>query len=119
MLIVAENRPEWCVADLAVLGAGAVTVPAYTTNTTDDPRLPAHGPRETKAVICSGHQLAKRLLPAVAQAPSARFVLFMDPIEDVGALPVSALSWADALALGREAAPPDRSGKLPRTTSLA
>ena len=36
MLLVAENRPEWCIADLAILRAGGITVPAYTTNTTDD-----------------------------------------------------------------------------------
>jgi long-chain acyl-CoA synthetase len=111
VLIVAENRPEWCVADLAVIGAGAVTVPAYTTNTTDDHAyLLQHC--EAKAVICSGRQPAKRLLPAVAQAPSAGFVLSMEPLEDVGALPAPALSWAEALALGREVAPLDRAGKL-------
>lgn len=99
VLIVSENRPEWCVADLAILMAGAVTVPAYTTNTVEDHAfLLAHS--EAKAVICSGRQLAKRLLPAVAQVPGVRLVLFMEPLDDVGALPVSALSWADALQLG-------------------
>jgi long-chain acyl-CoA synthetase len=34
--VVGENRPEWCLADLAILTAGGVTVPAYTTNTPDD-----------------------------------------------------------------------------------
>ena len=113
VLIVAENRPEWCVADLAVLGAGAVTVPAYTTNTTDDHAyLLRHS--EAKAVICSGRPLAKRLLPAVAQAPSVRFALSMEPLEDAGTLPVRMLGWADALALGRGAAPLDRAGRLGR-----
>src|SRR4029078_12545378 len=28
-----ENRPEWLIADLAVMSAGAITVPAFTTNT--------------------------------------------------------------------------------------
>jgi long-chain acyl-CoA synthetase len=28
--LVAENRPKWCLADLAILTAGGVTVPAYT-----------------------------------------------------------------------------------------
>ena len=68
VLIVAENRPEWCVADLAILTAGAITVPAYTTSTTDDfAYLLNHA--EVAAVICAGHQIAKRLLPAVAQSP--------------------------------------------------
>ena len=111
VLIVSENRPEWCVADLAILMAGAITVPAYTTSTTDDfAYLLGHA--EAKAVICSGHHLAKRLLPAVAQSPSVRLILFMEPLDEVGALPVSALSWADALTLGRKAAPVDHADRL-------
>ena len=34
--LVSENRPEWCIADLAIMAAGCVTVPAYTTNTERD-----------------------------------------------------------------------------------
>ena len=36
--LVAENRPEWIIADLAVMSAGAITVPAYVTNTVEDHR---------------------------------------------------------------------------------
>jgi long-chain acyl-CoA synthetase len=111
VLIVAENRPEWCIADLAILGAGGITVPAYTTNTTEDHAY-LLGHAEAKAVVCSGRQLAKRLLPAIAQTSSVRFVLFMEPLDGVGALPVSALSWADALVLGRKATPLDHAAKL-------
>src|SRR5690348_18148250 len=32
--LVSENRPEWLISDLAVMAAGCVTVPTYTTNTT-------------------------------------------------------------------------------------
>ena len=34
--LVSENRPEWLIADLAIMAAGCVTVPTYTTNTTRD-----------------------------------------------------------------------------------
>ena len=30
-LLVSENRPEWLIADLAIMLAGGITVPAYTT----------------------------------------------------------------------------------------
>ncbi len=33
--ILANNRPEWLVADLAILGLGAVSVPIYVTSTPD------------------------------------------------------------------------------------
>ncbi len=36
--LVSENRPEWVIADLAIMSAGAVTVPAYVTNTVEDHR---------------------------------------------------------------------------------
>ena len=36
VLIVSENRPEWCIADIAIMAAGLVTTPAYITNTTAD-----------------------------------------------------------------------------------
>ena len=36
VLVAAENRPEWAIADLAVMSIGAIVVPAYTTNTEDD-----------------------------------------------------------------------------------
>src|SRR5579859_8146439 len=34
--LVSENRPEWLIADLAIMAAGCVSVPTYTTNTTRD-----------------------------------------------------------------------------------
>ena len=27
VMLVSENRPEWCIADLAIMAAGCVTVP--------------------------------------------------------------------------------------------
>jgi long-chain acyl-CoA synthetase len=105
VLLVSENRPEWCIADLAVMSAGGITVPAYTTNTIDDHAyLLAHS--GAKLVICSGRSLAKRLLPAIVQTGKvAQTVLFMEPLDQVDALPVSALTWNDALAMGMRAQP--------------
>ncbi|HJR83199.1 MAG TPA: AMP-binding protein, partial [Sphingomicrobium sp.] len=36
IMLVSENRPEWLIADLGVMAAGCVTVPAYITNTARD-----------------------------------------------------------------------------------
>jgi long-chain acyl-CoA synthetase len=33
--LISENRPEWSIADLAILSVGAVTVPLYTTQSVD------------------------------------------------------------------------------------
>src|SRR5580658_7563557 len=37
--ILSENRPEWTIADFAVLALGAVTVPVYATQTTEQTAL--------------------------------------------------------------------------------
>ena len=38
VVLVSENRPAWLIADMAIMSIGAITVPAYTTNTLEDHR---------------------------------------------------------------------------------
>jgi len=75
--LVAENRPEWLIADMAIMSIGAITVPAYVTNTTDDH---AHVLVDSGSigVIVSTARLAERLLPAAEQAPDVRFAITME-----------------------------------------
>ncbi len=97
--LVSENRPNWAVADLAIMAAGAVPVPAYVTNTTDDHYyILSHS--GAAAAIVSTPALAKRLLPAAARAPDLRFVVAMTP-PDGGADGVDVRPWADVIAEGR------------------
>jgi long-chain acyl-CoA synthetase len=79
VLLVSENRPQWCIADLAIMAAGLITVPAYTTNTVNDHQhvIDNSGAR---AVIVSGAKLAKNLMPAVVTSNCAEFVIAMEPI---------------------------------------
>ena len=81
VMLVSENRPEWCLADLAIMAAGGITVPAYTTNTTADH---AHilGNSGARAVIVSNSKLAAALLPAVADSDNCRIVIGIDPLKD-------------------------------------
>src|SRR6266581_3807225 len=81
--LVSENRPEWVIADLAIMAAGAVTVPAYVTNTVEDHRH-ILGNSGARAALVSTASLAARLVPAAAQVPSVRAVI---TIEDVGEAP--------------------------------
>ncbi len=98
--LVSENRPEWVVADLAIMSAGAVTVPAYITNTIEDNRH-ILGNSGARAVIVSNEALAARVIPAALQVPSVRAVVTMEPTADAPAN-LDLRSWAEVLALGEE-----------------
>ena len=64
VMLVSENRPEWCIADLAIMAAGCVTVPTYTTNTPSDHQHIVDN-SGARAVIVSDSKLAKNLIPSV------------------------------------------------------
>jgi long-chain acyl-CoA synthetase len=101
VLLVSENRPEWLIADLAIMAAGGITVPAYTTNTTrEHAYLLAHS--GAAAAVVANDRLAKQLLPAVGASPGVRLVISIEPLADRGALGARVLSWQEALALGEQ-----------------
>ena len=97
VMIVSENRPEFCVADLAIMAAGAVSVPTYTTNTTRDHDhiLNDSG---ASAVIVSTAKLAKPLLPAVIHSNAVRLVIGIEPLKIAQASTFSLKQWDDLLA---------------------
>src|SRR4051794_15571943 len=75
--LVSENRPEWLIADLAIMAAGCVTVPTYTTNTTRDHThiLENSGAR---AVIVSNQKLATNVAPAVLTSSECHHFIAID-----------------------------------------
>ncbi len=79
VVIVSENRPEWCIADLAIMAAGCITTPAYTTNTERDH---AHilDDSGASAVVVSNAKLAKALFPAIMKTGRAGHVIAIDAI---------------------------------------
>ena len=96
--LVSENRPEWLIADLAIMAAGCITVPTYTTNTTRDHAhiLENSGAR---AVIVSNQKLAKNLVPAVLMANNCHHIIGIDDIR-VDQTPdwVNVSRWSDLIA---------------------
>jgi long-chain acyl-CoA synthetase len=77
--LVSENRPEWLISDLAIMAAGCVTVPTYTTNTTRD-HSHILGNSGARAVIVSNQKLAKNLIPAVITSNDCHHVIGMEPL---------------------------------------
>ena len=79
VMLVSENRPEWLIADLGIMAAGAITVPAYTTNTTRD-HTHILGNSGAKAVIVSSQKLARNLIPAVLFSSECHHVIGIEDI---------------------------------------
>jgi long-chain acyl-CoA synthetase len=74
VMLVSENRPEWCISDLAIMAAGCITVPTYVTNTERDHSHIIEN-SGAKAVIVSNAKLARTLLPAAIRATAAKIVI--------------------------------------------
>jgi len=64
VMLVSENRPEWCISDLAIMAAGGVTVPTYTTNTERDHQHIIDNSGASMTIV-SNAKLARTLLPAI------------------------------------------------------
>ncbi len=96
VMLVSENRPEWCLADLAIMAAGCVTVPTYTTNTDRDHAhiLANSGAR---AVIVSTAALSANLIPAVTRSDVCEFLINIEPIPHAQEGSFSWHDWASLL----------------------
>ncbi len=118
VLLVSENRPEWLIADLAIMAAGAIAVPAYTTNSSDDHQYLLND-SGARGVIVSTRALAERVLPAARQCPDTEFAICIEPPVPDSEQGVRIVAWNDALASGR-AMPDDvreRAGGLERAAT--
>lgn len=98
VVLVSENRPEWLIADLAIMAAGCVTVPTYTTNTIRDH---AHvlGNSSARAAIVSTQKLARTLVPAVLTSSECHHLIEIDDVRTGQASDeFTAHRWSDLIA---------------------
>ena len=94
VMLVSENRPEWCIADLGIMAAGCVTVPTYVTNTERDHQHILDD-SAARAVIVSTAKLAKTLMPAALRSSQAEFIIAMEPQPAVQHGQLSMHQWSD------------------------
>jgi len=77
LVIFSENRPEWTMTDFAVLCAGAVTVPIYTSLMPEQVKYIIND-SDAKIVVCSNRELWLKV-EAVRQAlPSVHHFVLID-----------------------------------------
>lgn len=94
--LVSENRPEWCIADLAIMAAGLVTVPAYVTNTERD-HVHILDNSGARAVIVSSERLSVPLIPAIMRTGMVEHVIPIDDIRQYQSGNITCHSWAAML----------------------
>ena len=79
-LLVSENRPEWFVADLAIMLSGGITVPAYTTYTKDDYKYLIEDCEPTM-VIVSNMDMLKKLNTTINEKNFIKKIITFDKID--------------------------------------
>ena len=97
VMLVSENRPEFCITDLAIMAAGCVTVPTYTTNTERDHQHIIENSGAC-AIVVSNTKLARTLLPAALRSSSARMVIGIDEVRVGQSGTMDFHDWKDLIA---------------------
>ena len=82
--ILSENRPEWTIADFAILSLGAVTVPIYATQTAEQVSFILNDSGARLIFVSSEEQLEK-VLTVQRRTPLERIVV-MDAVETAHAV---------------------------------
>ena len=87
--ILSENRPEWTITDFAVLALGAVTVPIYSTQTTEQTAFLLNDSGARVIAVSTKNQLEK-VLTIQRHTPVER-ILVMDAVETAHAVHMQGL----------------------------
>ena len=80
-LLVSENRPEWLIADLAIMLADGITVPAYTTYTEKDYKYLIED-CEPSVIIVSNNEMHNKLKNIIQEKYFIKKVIVFDDISD-------------------------------------
>jgi len=92
VVILSENRPEWQIADLAIMTIGAISVPAYTTSTTNDYKhIINHS--EARCLIVSSHDLISKAIPAVLESSKCQNVIKIEEDSKKYSDPINIINW--------------------------
>ncbi|HOW86046.1 MAG TPA: long-chain fatty acid--CoA ligase [Candidatus Aminicenantes bacterium] len=102
LILLSENRPEWNITDVAVLCAGGVTVPIYTSLMPEQIKYMIND-SEAKIVVCSNRNLWLKVEAIRSALPKVNHYVLID---EEG--PEGVLSLSEIAARGRtvEAADP-------------
>jgi len=80
-LLVSENRPEWLIADLAIMLANGITVPAYTTYTEKDYKFLIEDCEPT-VIIVSNNEMHNKLKNIIKEKDFIKKVIAFDDLSN-------------------------------------
>jgi long-chain acyl-CoA synthetase len=97
VMLVSENRPEWCIADLAIMAAGCITVPTYTTNTERDHQhiLEDSG---ASAVIVSSQKIGQAVIPGLVRSARTELLIGIEEMRVGQTGTFEYVKWTDMVA---------------------
>jgi len=81
-LLVSENRPEWLIADLAIMLANGITVPAYTTYTEKDYKYLIED-CEPSIIIVSNDEMHDKLKKTIQEKNFIKKVIIFDELKKI------------------------------------
>jgi len=81
-LLVSENRPEWLIADLAIMLADGITVPAYTTYTEKDYKYLIED-CEPSVIIVSNNEMHNKLKNIIKEKNFIKKVIAFDQLDNI------------------------------------
>ena len=99
VLLLSQNSPRWAIADLAIMAAGGVTVPTYTTNTPDDHAHILSDSGATMAIVSTA-ALAHPFFQAARKSRSMKRVVAMEDLGDIDVGRIALGTWDEALSSG-------------------
>jgi long-chain acyl-CoA synthetase len=100
--ILANTRPEWSYADMAITSVGAVVVPIYQTNSPKE-CLWVISDSGASAIVCEDDAQLAKLAEIHEELPNLRTVIVMDPPAGEPPLPVVTLEEVRERGRSREA----------------
>lgn len=75
--IVSGNRPEWNMLDMAIMQAGAISIPIYPTISQDDYRYILNH-AEMKMIFIEGKELRRKLEPVMPEVKTLKDIFLFD-----------------------------------------
>jgi long-chain acyl-CoA synthetase len=94
VLLVSENRPEWQISDIAIMAADGVTVPAYTTITSQDYEYIINH-SESIVVIVSNQSLFEKVANAINKLKKTIHVILIDDFDTEASDFIKLHNWGD------------------------